>query len=288
MSVDPHAGQRAVGQHDAAGPPIDELMSAQDEFVDLDTAAWDAAEEWIADNPELAGVPEEQLEDEYPDYVPAANRVDRILQVLLVCNVALIVLVFVLPGGGTGATTEPAVVPRVQAPAADPEPDRFVQAPRKIGDLPDNRLWEQAVRAAGEGEYARAVVLLEKYESKAPLTDVERRLVYNQLAYYLVKDGRLEEAQSYERRSHQIMTRSYLPEDLLGSAQKAAEQGQLAEMRSAYARFLLQQRQIPPTMRKHIAEAYLKLGESYRLEAERAKARAEQEEFQRMREAGGK
>ena len=38
-------------------------------------------------------------------------------------------------------------------------------------------------------------------------------------------------------------------------------------------------------MRKHIAEAYLKLGESYRLEAERAKARAEQEEFQRMREA---
>ena len=67
MSADPNtAGHRAVDQQEAVGPPIDELMSAQDEFVDLDTAAWDAAEEWIADNPGARRcVPEDQLDDEY-------------------------------------------------------------------------------------------------------------------------------------------------------------------------------------------------------------------------------
>jgi len=285
MSRDRNTEEPAVGQQEGWRHSIDELMSEGDEFVDLDTAAWDAAEEWIADNPELASAPEDPLDDDYPEYVPAPDRIDRILQALLLCNVALIVLVFVVPDGGS--STEQAPDPKTREPVFTAEPDPYVQPPRKIGDLPGDRLWEQAVRAAGEGEYGRAVLLLEKYESQATLTDVERRLVYNQLAYYLVKDGRLEEAQSYERKSHQIMTRSYLPEDLLGSAQKAGEAGQLAEMRSAYARFLLQQKQIPPTLRKHIAEAYLKLGESYRLEAERAKERAEQEEFQRMREAGG-
>lgn len=288
MSRDPTAGRPVIGQ-EAEGLPIDELMSAGDELVDLDTAAWDAAEEWIADNPELAGAPEDPLNDGYPQYVPAPDRIDRILQALLLCNIALIVLVLVLPSsGGTGGATEQPKGSKARAPVASEEPDPFVQPPRKVGDLPQDRLWEHAVRAAGEGEYARAILLLEQYESKAKLTDVERRLVYNQLAYYLVKDGRLEEAQSYERKSHQIMTRSYLPEDLLSSAHKAQDQGQLAEMRSAYARFLLQQKQIPPTLRKHIAEAYLKLGDAYRLEAERAKARADQEEFQRMREAQGK
>ena len=32
------------------------------------------------------------------------------------------------------------------------------------------------------------------------MTDVERRLAYNHLALYLIKDGRLDEAQEYERR----------------------------------------------------------------------------------------
>jgi hypothetical protein len=284
MSVDPNADRPAV---DEAGAPIDELMSASDEFVDLDTAAWDAAEEWIADNPELAGEPLRALGGDYPEYVPAVNRVDRILHVLLLCNLALIALVFVLPGGSGSENRQAPAQPRTAAATRDAADDPFLSPPRKIGDLPADRLWEAAVRAAGEGEYARAILLLEKYESQARMTDVERRLVYNQLAYYLVKDGRLEEAQAYERKSHQIMTRSYLPEDLLGSAHRAEQAGDQASMRSAYARFLLQQKQVPPSLRNHLAEAYLKLGDSYRVEAERAETRAEQEELERMREGGG-
>jgi hypothetical protein len=136
--------------------------------------------------------------------------------------------------------------------------------------VPQDRLWQRAIDEASSGNYARAVTSLEHYLEREPhMTDVERRLVFNQLSYFLVKDGRISEAQDYERRSHQIMTRSYLPDDLLQSARRAKEAHQPVAMRAAYARFLLQQRQLAPALRAHLAEAYLALGDSYRLEAER-------------------
>ena len=54
------------------------------------------------------------------------------------------------------------------------------------------------------------------------------------------------------------------------AAQQAADNGNLAEMRSAYARFLLQMKQASPALRKARAEAFLRLGDSYRLEADQA------------------
>jgi hypothetical protein len=44
-------------------------------------------------------------------------------------------------------------------------------------------------------------------------------------------------------------------------------------MRRYYARFLLQQKQVPPSLRAKIAEAYLKLGDGYRVEAEQGAER---------------
>ena len=41
-------------------------------------------------------------------------------------------------------------------------------------------------------------------------------------------------------------------------------------MRRIWARFLLQQKQIPSWLYKHVAEAYLQLGDSYRNEANAA------------------
>ena len=73
----------------------------------------------------------------------------------------------------------------------------------------------------------------------------------------------------YLRQANQILRRSYLPDDLLRSARRAEEAGDAAQMRAAYARFLLQQSMVPASERQAIHEAYLKLGDSYRMQAER-------------------
>lgn len=285
MSRDPKTTDPEVRE----GPPIEELMANEDEFVELDTAAWDEQESGIDGEDPRPQSPRDVAADEAAGApraeARAPGRIDRALQILLACNLALIAVMLAMPGSGERA---PAAEPARELKIDDaPRPDPFATAPRKIGALPADQLWEAAVRRAGEGEYGEAAELLERYLATAKsLTDVERRLIYNQLAFYLVKDGRLEEAQSYERKSNQIMTRSYLPEDLLRSAHHASEQGQMDDMRASYARFLLQQKQIPPSLRKFVAEAYLKLGDSYRLEAEQGRAREqEQDRARAMREA---
>jgi hypothetical protein len=182
------------------------------------------------------------------------------LRALLIVNLALMGIVLALPSGSQPEEHEPE-----HRDAADP----FLLPPRTLGGMPSGKYWDAAVQSAGKGDLAQAVKLLEQYLQVAPaITDVERRLVYNQIAYYLAKDGRTAQALEYERRSSQLMSRSHLPEDLLQSAHRAAAEGKVAEMRAAYARFLLQQKQIPPSLRKHVAEAYLRLGDSYRMEAE--------------------
>jgi hypothetical protein len=40
-------------------------------------------------------------------------------------------------------------------------------------------------------------------------------------------------------------------------------------LRRVWARFLLQQRQVPSSLYKHVAEAYLQLGDSYRAGSQR-------------------
>jgi len=246
--------------------PIEDLMSA----AETGGAAVADAVDRTEDGDESPPTSESVATTSERRFAP--GQVDRFLQLLLFANLAFIGVVLIMPssGGAPEPTTEPPASELAQEPA-----DPFVTEARKIGDVPSDQLWEQAVREAGRGEYPRAIRLLESYlESDQGMTDVEKRLIYNQLAYYLVKDGRVPRAQEYERKSQQIMTRSYLPEDLLNGAHKAAEAGETAAMRSAYARFLLQQKQVPPTLRKFIAEAYLELGNSYRLEAEQGEAQA--------------
>jgi hypothetical protein len=188
------------------------------------------------------------------------------LRALLIVNLALMGIVLAWPTGKA---------PAEHSPQGAAPTDPFLLPPRTLGGLPSGKHWDAAVQAAGRGELAQAVQLLEQYLQVAPaITDVERRLVYNQIAYYLAKDGHTAQALEYERRSSQLMSRSHLPEDLLQSAHRAAAEGKVAEMRAAYARFLLQQKQIPPSLRKHVAEAYLRLGDSYRMEADADKGTA--------------
>ncbi len=271
-------------QEEATDPQqLEGLMAPDKELVDLDTTAWDAAEEWIADNDELkresdqhaAAEPTQEATAEEPtsEARTAVSTVDRVLQIMLVVNLVLLAVMLIVPSGGNKPSDPTPARTGTAATTTEKAPDSFVQPPRVIGALPNSGLWEESVRAAGEGDYRGAAAVLQRYLATSNgMTDLERRLVYNQLAFYLTKDGRIAEAHEYERKSQQLMARSYLPDDLLNSARRAAQQGQIAAMRSAYARLLLQQKQIPPTLRKSIAEAYLKLGDSYRLEANRAES----------------
>ena len=200
--------------------------------------------------------------DREPEPAAASPRHRWVLRGLLLVNLAMMGVVLALPNGRA-----PAPAPEREPPPAKADP--LLSPPRQLGGLPTSKYWSEALESAGKGDLPQAILLLERYLELSPeITDVERRLVYNQIAFYLAKDGRTDEALEYERRSSQLMSRSHLPDDLLQNAHRAEQEGKLQEMRSAYARFLLQQKQIPPSLRKHIAEAYLKLGDSYRLEAE--------------------
>lgn len=239
---------------------------------DLDERARRAAREAVAvakSEPEAGG------EGPQPSSAtPPPARREFWLRVLLLTNVVLVAALMALPGSKPEPSAQPAESPAANtAPGGEeaaPRPAPVVPPPRRAGVRPRGELWERAVRLAGRGRYAEAVTELERYLSSRPnMTDAERRLVYNQLAYYLVKDGRLDEAMRYERMSSQLMARTHLPEDLLRAARRAKKEGDLPGMRAAYARFLLQRKQVPPSLRAAFAEAYLELGESYRLEAER-------------------
>ena len=285
-----HGGRVGTQDARAPSPPLEDLMSTGTESdeargSDLEARARRAAEfefEVVDDVEAGADAAGTDVDDEADDgaaveagddvAVAAAaaaaaasrpSRTDRIVQVLLVLNLLLIGVVIALPSSSKTGGGEAAPTPRAA------EGDALVQPPRQLGNLPSHELWQRSLAAAGKGDYAQAVDLLERYLSGPGVTDLERQLVYNQLAYYLVKDGRMDAAREYTLKAQQLLTRAYLPEDLLDGARKAEANGAHAEMRSAYARFLLQLRQASPELRQREAEAYLKLGDSFRLEAQR-------------------
>ena len=109
------------------------------------------------------------------------------------------------------------------------------------------------------------------------------------LAHYSQMVGKFDAAREYERRAQGIAQSHSLPEDLVAMAKAAEASGDQQALRRVWARFLLQQRQVPSSLYQHVAEAYLQLGDSYRnqanaaaerqrlrdLEATNARARAE-------------
>ena len=148
--------------------------------------------------------------------------------------------------------------------------------------FPDDNLYEEATLVARRGDYPRAVKLLKQLLKTTPdMGGVQLRLVYTQLAYNLLRDGGIQEAEQYADRIDRMRVQTTLPEDLARAAQRAERDGRGGDVRRYYARFLLQQNQIRPDMRDIISEAYLKIGDSYRLEAdagEKAQAAREADE----------
>jgi hypothetical protein len=196
---------------------------------------------------------------------------ERALRMVLVFNLLLLVVVLLLPHR---VAEEPIVGPD---PVTQPEQPR--PAAGRRGDL-----YDQALQAAAADDYARATALLERWLTETPRMHPGQQLnAYHALAHYSFKLGNLAKNQEYVQKAGALVRSSTLPEDLVQMAQQAEQRGDHEAMRQLWARFLLQQRQVPASMYGHVAQAYLKLGDSYRSEAGKAAEAARVRELEELR-----
>ncbi|MEZ5966906.1 MAG: hypothetical protein R3F56_23905 [Planctomycetota bacterium] len=260
-------GHPPAASAQAPSDPIESMMAAGEKPTqrgarDLAEEARAAARAALQPDPEAAPAPPR------PQTEPGAIRREWLLRGLLVLNLALIGGVVALPIGK--APVEPAASP-ASGHGAAPATGHAAEAPRRsLGfAVGEQGLYLRALEMAGQGKFDDAIATLEGHLRANPyMGEVEQRLVYHALAMFAVRAGRNEEASRYEAAMDRLRIGAQLPQDLLDLARQAEAEGRGADMRRYYARFLLQQRQVPPSLRDKIAEAYLKLGDGYRIEAE--------------------
>jgi hypothetical protein len=149
-----------------------------------------------------------------------------------------------------------------------------------------------AMIAAGNRDYRQAIDLLEASLQESPrMAPSARANVMLALEHYHAQLGNLTAAQEYRRKVQALHDSHLLPDDLVAMAETAAANGDQESLRRIWARFLLQQRQVPTSLYKHLAAAYLQLGDSYRTEADATAERQRLQELEaaaaRLREAAG-
>ena len=215
--------------------------------VDLEQEAIEAAAQAVADGERAVAEAEAALREAAPPAPPPAtgplsaprNRRELVLRVLLAVNVAVILVVALLPAPATGGgeSVDPVVTePPAPAPTSQVSPQPTAQVM--------NEPWNQALRASERREWGAAVTILEGYlDSRPEMPPSERLSVLSALSFYAARDKDFKEAAA------------------------AVELGDQESLRRIWARFLLQQRQIPSWLYQHVAQAYLELGDSYREDA---------------------
>lgn len=230
----------------------------------LDAEALRAAEAAIAEGERALANARAQLQQDKTTVAarPANRGRELLLRGLLVFNVVAMVIVALLPAPTTAKPT-PVTPPPTPAPHDGTPPPPAYREP-----------FHQAMAAAERREFARAVAILDGYLADSPrIMPGEQLEVLNALAYYASRNGDIKRSEEYRRRADSLEKRHSLPEDLVAQAKAALDNGDQESLRRVWARFLLQQRQIPSWLYKHVAEAYLQLGDSYRAEAATAAER---------------
>lgn len=244
---------------------------------DLEGEALRAAEHALAEGHRALAAARAHLGVEPGAPTPDVRRTrvrERVLRALLVINVMVMLAVVSLPVPEAAKPTPPVAAP---APANTPA----TTAPPATPDWRDP--WNRAMAAADRRDFAGAITILEQYLSPR-MAPSEQLSVLMALAHYSARLGRIDAAQEYQRRADAIEGSHSLPEDLVAEAQAAAASGDQESLRRIWARFLLQQRQVPSWLHKHVAEAYLQLGDSYRIEANTAAEAARLAEIERTAE----
>lgn len=263
-----------------AGAADDRSSPATRRARDLDAEALRAAEQALAEGERALAAARAQLQDEHgAEPAPRARgsrRREVLLRCLLAVNVVAMLVVASLP---TPHVVDVATAKPQPAPSGvEPRPAPGAEAPRF------NEPWNRAMQAAEDRDFGTAVAILEGYLAANPRMAPSQQLsVLMALSHYTARVGTsesLKKSQDYQRRADAIDKSHSLPEDLVAMATAAADNGDQEALRRIWARFLLQQRQIPSWLYKHVAEAYLQLGDSYRQDAAAAAEQARRRELE--------
>ena len=272
---DKAGGEKLTGLMANGAPPAATATSTPARTApDLEHAAMRAAEAAIAEGERALATARAHLQ---PAPAPAApptdgGRRELALRVLLAVNVLAMVVVAMLPTGRGDevATAEPHAATSTHE-VADAERKRF------------NEPFNNALAAADRGRFTEAITILERYLQDNPRMAPSQRLnVLNMLSHYAATANDFKKSQAYAQQAASIGQSHSLPADLVEMAKAALAKGDQETLRRVWARFLLQQRQIPSWLYKHVAEAYLQLGDSYRQEADAAADRARQRELEEL------
>lgn len=242
----------------AAGAPKADAGKARS-GPDLEREALQAAQQAIAEGERALAAARAQLAAQAQPAPKRRNGRELALRLLLAANVLAMIVVAALPGA-PGGGAQPA------APAAHPDPESH-QGPAVSAPRIDDK-YVAAMAAAAANDHGKAINLLEAYLAESPRMAPSSRInVLLALAHYSMRVGNLTAAQEYERKVAALSSSASLPDDLVKMAQAAQQAGDQESLRRIWARFLLQQRQVPTSLYKHVAEAYLQLGDSYRSQA---------------------
>lgn len=250
--------------------------------VNLEAEAMRAAEQAVADGEKALASAREHLQQESAQQtvaaatavakpVPGSKNREFALRLLLAVNVMAMVVVALLPSPKAEEdVANPAVDPaNVHAPATTPPAVARLNEP-----------WNRALRASERRDFATAVAVLEQYLDDHPrMPESERLNVLSTLSNYASRNGDLKKSGKYTQQAKALEQSHYLPDDLVKMAEAALESGDQESLRRTWARFLLQQRQIPSYLYQHVAKAYLELGDSYRKDADTAAELARVEEL---------
>lgn len=230
--------------------------------VNLAAEAMRAAEAAVAEGEKALSEAQSELQQQPTATVaPQAKsnkRRELALRVLLATNIVAMIVVSMMPStvdpGGDG------VLPAVA------EPVKVTVKPIPMSD-PVNR----AMQSAQNRDFAGAVGILERYLNGSPLMhSAERLSVLLALSSYAARANDFDKSRKYAQQAQSLEQSHYLPEDLVNMAEAALASGDQESLRRTWARFLLQQRQVPSWLYQHVAQAYLQLGDSYRSDADQA------------------
>lgn len=268
------------------GEPLPSLMAAPAATPagpNLDADALRAARQAIAAGEKALATAAAQLSS--PSTGPRQRRrFDLVFGAVLFVNLVALVLVASLPPATATTTTTttatdsgPATPPVASQPVA-PKDDAALRA--------FNAPFQRALAAADRGDYAGAAATLEAYLAGTPSLQPSQQVnVLNMLSHYASLANDFGRAQDFAQRAAGIGQSHSLPADLVAMAKAAAASGDQESLRRVWARFLLQQRQVPSWLYKHVAQAYLELGDSYR---DQASAGADRERVRQLQEAAAR
>lgn len=271
------------------GGPLPSLMAAAPAAApvagpNLEAEALRAARQAIAAGEKALAAAAAHLPPLTPTASRPRRRFDLVFGAILFVNLVALVVVASLPPAAkaTPSPTDPAApLPTTTPVATTPVAQKDDPALRAF-----NAPFQRALAAADRGDYAAAVSTLEDYLAGTPALQPSQQVnVLNMLSHYASLANDFGRAQEFAQRAAGIGQSHSLPADLVAMAKAAAASGDQESLRRVWARFLLQQRQVPSWLYKHVAQAYLELGDSYR---DQASAGAERERARKLQEAAAR